>query len=186
VQPFNGNYIDTSGELRNLDGGEGSEPNEINNYMSPFYGVFIGSDGQEHGIEEVLGVGGGSSGGGGGGLPADTTTDEIPEGTNNLYYTDTRVDSRIFAANLAAKTLKIPLTLPASGWSNSVVTVPCEYISEELYGVIVLSQSVTQEQFLAWKNGDIVVSGQTEDSMTFTAFGDTPTVDISVEILIFG
>jgi hypothetical protein len=181
MQPFNGSYIDASGELKNLDGGEGSEPNETNNYMSPFYGVFIGSDGQEHGIEEVLG-----SGSGGGGLPADTTTDEIPEGANNLYYTNTRIDGQIFAANLASKTLKIPLTLPADDWVDSAVTVPCEYIEEGLYGVVVLSQGITQEQFLAWKNGDVIVSEQTEDSMTFTAYGETPTVDISVEILIFG
>jgi hypothetical protein len=58
--PINGNYIDSDGQLHNLDGGVGSEPCEANRFMAPFSGQFIGSDGLVHNLSEALG--GSSSG----------------------------------------------------------------------------------------------------------------------------
>lgn len=57
MSPFNGDFYDSSGNLRNLDGGEGSGLES----MTPFNGNFIGSDGNVHNIDELSGGGGGVS-----------------------------------------------------------------------------------------------------------------------------
>jgi hypothetical protein len=57
MSPFNGNYYDSSGVLRNIDGGDGAE---LEN-MTPFNGNFIGSDGNIHNIDELSGGGGGGT-----------------------------------------------------------------------------------------------------------------------------
>jgi len=58
--PMNGNYIDSTGQIRNLDGTFiGDAPPCFSQTMHPFNGDFIASDGQVRNIDS-LGVGGSS------------------------------------------------------------------------------------------------------------------------------
>jgi hypothetical protein len=52
VAEFNGAYYDKNGMLHNLDGAVGPKANASN--LVPIPGVFIGSDGKQHDIHEVL------------------------------------------------------------------------------------------------------------------------------------
>ncbi|GHV27052.1 hypothetical protein FACS18948_3800 [Clostridia bacterium] len=181
TSPINGSYVGSDGTLHNLDGGAGLEPCEANRYMSPFYGVFIGSDGQEHGLEEISG--GGNSGGG---LPTGTTTDAIPEGSDNLYYTQDRVNEQIQSANLAKRSQLLSLTLLASDWSENTQSVYDDTIDIAMNGIVLLAQTVTSDQYTAWTNAQIVITGQDEGMMTFTAFGTVPSVDVQISVILLG
>jgi hypothetical protein len=57
MSPFNGNFVNSAGEVQNLDGAAGAE-----NGMSPFSGDFIASDGSVMNIDALMGGGGGSGG----------------------------------------------------------------------------------------------------------------------------
>ena len=57
--PFNGDYYDTGGELKNLMGAPLKDTGRPNDSMSPFNGDFYAGDGSVHNIGELSGGGGG-------------------------------------------------------------------------------------------------------------------------------
>ena len=52
--PFLGVYYNKNGELIDLISGEVITPDQIKPDMSPFYGVFLDKDGNEHDISELF------------------------------------------------------------------------------------------------------------------------------------
>lgn len=84
MTPFNGDFLDSAGVLHNIDGGVGMGLSVVSEYKTPFYGVFIGSDGQEHELISLLGSGGGGGGGGGAALPNGGTTGQALVKTSNV------------------------------------------------------------------------------------------------------
>jgi hypothetical protein len=84
----------------------------------------------------------------------------------------------------------IPATLAGSDWvqDGGVYTqsLSDSHIESNSVGLVVLAHDVTGEQYDAWANGKVVVSGQTEGVITVTAFGEAPTIDISIYVLLWG
>ena len=52
--PFLGVYYNKNGELIDMFSGEVVTPDQIKPDISPFYGVFLDKDGNEHDLSEVL------------------------------------------------------------------------------------------------------------------------------------
>ena len=55
MQPFLGVYCTANGELVDLISNKVITPDQIKPDMSPFYGVFLDKDGNEHDLSELLG-----------------------------------------------------------------------------------------------------------------------------------
>ncbi|GHU77550.1 hypothetical protein AGMMS49992_25780 [Clostridia bacterium] len=160
------------------------------------------------------------------------TTDDLPEGTTNLYYTDERVRAVIDESGLVGEqgppgqqgvpgpqglpgeqgeqgpqgdpgvdgvdgapgeqgpmgqsgvADAIPLTLIAADWSDSQQTITNAWVTSAAHGMIQLDQGVNAEQFDEFIAGKIIVSAQTDGSVTFKAFGAIPAMDIPVTLLL--
>jgi hypothetical protein len=82
----------------------------------------------------------------------------------------------------------VNITLTSDGWSSAeaqqVVTV--QSIDTTTTAVVLLSQEITLAQYSAWIAAMIVVTAQGEGTLTFTALGAAPVVDIPLYILTFG
>lgn len=70
------------------------------------------------------------------------------------------------------------ITLEATNWSNGTQTVIVTGMTASSNGVFGLSQGATSAQHEAYSNAQILVTGQASGTITVTAFGGTPDVDI--------
>lgn len=75
------------------------------------------------------------------------------------------------------------LTLTASGWSGAAQTLASGVITSATQpGDLFISQSATAEQFAAWAAAQPQVTGQAVGSITVTARGDVPAINIPVTL----
>lgn len=80
---------------------------------------------------------------------------------------------------------EISITLPASGWVNNEITVSVTGMTATTKGYIGMSESITSAQYAAVSDAKLVATAHGNGTVTFTAFGTAPTVDIPVTIILF-
>lgn len=81
------------------------------------------------------------------------------------------------------------IILSANDWSNTapyVQTVAVEDVTADINGVISIAQNVTTEQLEMVYDAALRISGQADGSITITADGDKPTVDIPLLLILIG
>jgi hypothetical protein len=81
----------------------------------------------------------------------------------------------------------VEAVLSANSWKNSVYTWSNEnIISANQLIELLPSQSITSEQLEVLQGANIIGTSQAIGSVTFTAHGETPTIDIPVVFIIKG
>lgn len=92
---------------------------------------------------------------------------------------------RINPVNSSGSTA-VSATLLSGGWSSGEQTLQISGVTAESNGVIGLSQSVSDAEMEAAKNAELYVCGQGTGTITIAAYGETPTRDIPVVIILLG
>lgn len=83
-------------------------------------------------------------------------------------------------------TAVINATLTSSGWKSYAQTISNSAIKTGQNGIVGLSPSATSTQISAAKSAGLVVSAQAEGSITVKYEGSKPSVDIPIQIMLFG
>ena len=76
-----------------------------------------------------------------------------------------------------------------SAWSDDspyVQTISVEGLTADQNGIITIGQNITTEQLEDVVAADMRISDQADGSLTVTAYGDKPTRDIPVTIILLG
>ena len=92
---------------------------------------------------------------------------------------------RINPVNSSGSTA-VSATLLSGGWSSGEQTLQISGVTAESNGVIGLSQSVSDAEMEAAKNAELYVCGQGTGAITIAAYGETPTRDIPVVVILLG
>lgn len=102
---------------------------------------------------------------------------------SNMEKIDTALGER---ANLS---VAINAVLLMSAWSDDspyVQTISVEGLTADQNGIITIGQNITTEQLEDVVAADMRISDQADGSLTVTAYGDKPTRDIPVTIILLG
>lgn len=92
---------------------------------------------------------------------------------------------RINPVNSSGSTA-VSATLLSGRWSSGEQTLQISGVTAESNGVIGLSQSVSDAEMEAAKNAELYVCGQGTGTITIAAYGETPTRDIPVVVILLG
>lgn len=92
---------------------------------------------------------------------------------------------RINPVNSSGSTA-VSVTLLSGRWSSGEQTLQISGVTAESNGVIGLSQSVSDAEMEAAKNAELYVCGQGTGTITIAAYGETPTRDIPVVVILLG
>lgn len=92
---------------------------------------------------------------------------------------------RINPVNSSGSTA-VSATLLSGGWSSGEQTLQISGVTAESNGVIGLSQSVSDAEMEAAKNAELYVCGQGTGTITIASYGETPTRDIPVVVILLG
>ena len=92
---------------------------------------------------------------------------------------------RINPVNSSGSTA-VSATLLSGGWSSGEQTLQISGVTAESNGVIGLSQSVSDAEMEAAKNAELYVCGKGTGTITIAAYGETPTRDIPVVVILLG
>lgn len=84
------------------------------------------------------------------------------------------------------KSTVVNTTLLASGWIDGTYTVSSESITTTSIQEVVPAIDVTAEQLQALQSANIQDAGQANGSLTIKAYGDVPTIDIPIRIVVSG
>lgn len=106
------------------------------------------------------------------------------------FYIDSEDDGeqkrhRINPVNSGGSTA-VSATLLSGGWSSGEQTLQISGVTAESNGVVGLSQSVSDAEMEAAKNAELYVCGQGTGTITIAAYGETPTRDIPVVVILLG
>jgi hypothetical protein len=74
--------------------------------------------------------------------------------------------------------------LSATGWSGTTIVVTDTEITESRNGLIIASQESTTDQFNAFDAAKLHVTTQGDGSLTITAFGTVPSIDVPIAVLL--
>ena len=85
---------------------------------------------------------------------------------------------------IGAGSVAVNATLLASGWSAGQQTIEVQGVSPDTNGFIGLSQTVTDAEMESAKNAELYVCGQGQGTVTIATFGETPTRDIPVVVIL--
>ena len=102
---------------------------------------------------------------------------------SNMEKIDTALGEK---ANLS---VAISAVLVMSAWSENAPysqTISVDGLTEEQNGIITIGQNITTEQIEDVVAADMRISNQADGSLTVTAYGDKPTRDIPVTIILLG
>lgn len=102
---------------------------------------------------------------------------------SNMEKIDTALGEK---ANLS---VAINAVLLMSAWSDDspyVQTISVEGLTADQNGIITIGQNITTEQLEDVVAADMRISDQTDGSLTVTVYGDKPTRDIPVIIILLG
>ena len=102
---------------------------------------------------------------------------------SNMEKIDTALGEK---ANLS---VAINAVLLMSAWSDDspyVQTISVEGLNADQNGIITIGQNITTEQLEVPMAADMRISDQADGSLTVTAYGDKPTRDIPVTIILLG
>ena len=123
-------------------------------------------------------------------------TDDMNERLDNWYRqlagaqdsNMVKIDTELFKK--AATSKKVAGTLSAAAWVGASAPytqqITVEGLTAEQNGSISLTQSATPEQREAARNALLFATNQTDGSLTITADGEKPKIDIPAEIILLG
>lgn len=114
------------------------------------------------------------------GLPAVTSSDN-----GKVLTVSSGAWSAQEASGGAPTTLSV--TLASGSWSSAAPptqTVTATGVTSSNTVIVGLADNATTEQLESARDGGIRGTGQAADSLTFTAYGDTPEVNIPVSVVI--
>ena len=102
---------------------------------------------------------------------------------SNMEKIDTALGEK---ANLS---VAISAVLVMSAWSENAPysqTISVDGLTEEQNGIITIGQNITTEQIEDVVAADMRITNQADGSLTVTAYGDKPTRNIPVTIILLG
>lgn len=102
---------------------------------------------------------------------------------SNMEKIDTALGEK---ANLS---VAINAVLLMSAWSDDspyVQTISVDSLTTEQNGIITIGQNITTEQLEDVIAADMRITNQADGTLTVTAYGDKPTRDIPVTIILLG
>lgn len=102
---------------------------------------------------------------------------------SNMEKIDTALGEK---ANLS---VAINAVLLMSAWSDDspyVQTISVDGLAAEQNGIITIGQNITTEQLEDVVAADMRITDQADGTLTVTAYGDKPTSDIPVTIILLG
>lgn len=99
-----------------------------------------------------------------------------------------KIDTKLKESeNKSSKSTVVNATILSSGWGGSTYTWTNSNIKSANQIIEILPAStITKEQLEALQMANIVGTSQDVGSVTFTAYGDVPTMDIPVVFIIRG
>ena len=80
----------------------------------------------------------------------------------------------------------VTATLLASGWSGGQQTLTIDGVTADSNGVIGVTQDITNAEMEAAKSAELYVCAQGDATLTVAAFGETPTCNIPVVVILIG
>ena len=86
----------------------------------------------------------------------------------------------------ARKSTIVTATLAAASWSGNTYTLALSGITAKSNQEILPGLNITTEQLEALQGANIQDGGQASGSMTLKAFGDVPTIDIPIRVIVRG
>lgn len=93
---------------------------------------------------------------------------------------------RINPPNSGGGSTAITSALLASGWASGKQTLIIDGVTEESNGVIGVTQDITDAEMEAAKIAELYVCDQGAGTLTVAVFGETPTRDIPVVVVLMG
>ena len=96
-----------------------------------------------------------------------------------------RGDGTWQTASAASGAATRTVTLTSSGWTNGSQTVTVTGITSESDGIISVSSTATSAQRDAARDANLVITAQSTNSMTITADGIIPTVDVPIDVMFW-
>ena len=98
----------------------------------------------------------------------------------------TKIDAALYA--IAAKSEPIQIILAATDWYGDTApytqNITVDGMSPDKNGIAAVSQTAATEQMTAAENAKLRVTGQSEDVVTISCFGEKPGVNIPVSIIL--
>lgn len=129
-------------------------------------------------------------------LTGDTDPTSLTIGAvGQIYYNTTTeqnwqcvsADYGLYTWNkISVKSKTILRTLSEDSWVNRTQTVSIQDITSDSNGFADIANTATSEQVIAAKNGLIAIAGQGDGTLTFSANGTVPTVDIPIIVVLIG
>jgi len=77
-------------------------------------------------------------------------------------------------------------TLLGNGWENGDQTLHIEEVKEDANGIIGIAQEINNTALEAAHNAELYLKDQKDGELTISAYGETPTVDIPVLLILLG
>lgn len=105
----------------------------------------------------------------------------------SLSYSAAEVDLLLGRASSAAQTsAKYTMALSAASWSDNTYTLAVTGATADNVVELTPAPSITADQVEALQAANIIGTAQSTDSITLTAFGDVPTIDIPIIVIVRG
>ena len=116
----------------------------------------------------------------------DDSSTRFQEWRNQMNGTENSNMVKIDAAlgEKANSSVAINTTLLASAWSAGQQTVAIEGMTADTDGVVGISQLISDAELEAVKSAELYVCGQGDGTLTIAAFGDVPTCDIPIVVIL--
>ena len=102
---------------------------------------------------------------------------------DSSFYIDATVNSEDKRIKVGASR-SVNVILLESNWVDGKQTVAVAGLKEDQNGTVALSQDCTLAEYEAARSASILVTGQANGSLIFTANGDKPTMDIPITIIL--
>ena len=132
---------------------------------------------------ESISSSGGSGGGGGGSTPGQATKVSFDPTGTGLTATNVQ-DAIIEVLGKTTTQYATDITLLAANWSGTQYTVSNSNIKLSSYIYIDIPDNLTQTQYNAVASANLACVNQTSGSVTLEAFGDVPTIDLPITIIV--
>ena len=100
------------------------------------------------------------------------------------FYIDAKIGETNKRIRMNEKATSVNVTLAASSWTNKQQTVTISGITATSDGIVNLAQSATDIQKNAALEAGLAVHSQAAGSLTITAKGTVPTVDIPITVIM--
>lgn len=103
------------------------------------------------------------------------------DGTKQQYNIATETGGAV-----AEKSTTVEATMLASGWVENEYTLIVDGVTADSYQEILPAIGISEEQLGALQGANIQDAGQREDAMVLKAYGDVPSIDLPIRVVLRG